>query len=120
RPSLALTTGPVVAPPSRDDGHARSSLLRLGRDCIALVSTLLLAVACNQDLKARPPVENRLYYPTGVAVIPPADPDAGLGRLYVANSNFDRRFDIGWVTAVNLDQVRAPDGRSLPLPGGTM
>jgi len=120
RPSLALTTGPVVAPPSRDGGHARSSLLGLGRDCIALVSTLLLAVACNQDLKARPPVENRLYYPTGVAVIPPADPDAGLGRLYVANSNFDRRFDIGWVSVLNLDQVRSLDGRSLPLPGGSM
>jgi hypothetical protein len=93
----------------------RALLMRL-----TLVSTLLLAVACNQDLKARPPVETRLYYPTGVAVVPPADPDAGLGRLYVANSNFDRRFDVGWVTAVNLDQVRTPDGRTLPLPGGAL
>jgi len=93
----------------------RALLMRL-----TLVSTLLLAVACNQDLKARPPVETRLYYPTGVAVVPPADPDAGLGRLYVANSNFDRRFDVGWVTAVNLDQIRTPDGRTLPLPGGAL
>ena len=121
RRSLALAADP---------GHAPSSLLGLGRDCVAihrstrsvsaLVPLLLLAVACNQDLKPRPPVDFRLYYPTGVAVVPPLDPDAGLGRLYVANSNFDRRFDVGWVTAVNLDQVRAPDGRSLPLPGGTM
>ena len=121
RRSLALAADP---------GHVPSSLLGLGRDCVAilrstrsvsaLVPLLLLAVACNQDLKPRPPVDFRLYYPTGVAVVPPLDPDAGLGRLYVANSNFDRRFDVGWVTAVNLDQVRAPDGRSLPLPGGTM
>jgi|GEM_PF-302143 hypothetical protein len=128
RPSLALAADPVVAPPSRDDGHAPSSFLALGRDCgaiirstqvvSALASTLLLAVACDRSLTARPPVENRLYYPSGVAFAAAAD--GGLGRLYVANSNFDRRFDIGWVTAVDLAQVRtsADDGaRPLPLPG---
>ena len=128
RPSLALTTDPVVAPPSRGDGHAPSSLLGFGRDCVAIIrsirvvsalaSTLLLAVACNRDLTARPPVESRLYYPSGVAFAPATD--GGLGRLYVANSNFDRRFDIGWVTAIDLAQARtsADDGaRSLPLPG---
>ena len=67
----------------------RALLMRL-----TLASTLLLAVACNRDLTARPPVETRLYYPSGVAFAPAAD--GGLGRLYVANSNFDRRFDIGW------------------------
>ena len=93
----------------------RALLMRL-----TLASTLLLAVACNKDLIPRPPVETRLYYPTGVAVVPPADPDGGLGRLYVANSNFDRRFDVGWVTVVDLDRVSSPDGRTLPLPGGAM
>jgi hypothetical protein len=128
RPSRALTTDPIVAPPSRDDGHAPSSLLGLGRDCVAIIrsiqvvsalaSLLLLAVACNRELTARPPVESRLYYPSGVAFAPA--PDGGLGRLFVANSNFDRRFDIGWVTAIDLGQVRtsADDGaRALPLPG---
>ena len=83
----------------------------------SLVSTLLLAVACNQELTTRPPLESRLYYPTGVAFVPPASSDGGVGRLYVASSDFDRRFDVGWVTAVDLAQVRAPDGRSLPPPG---
>ena len=128
RPSLALTTDPVVAPPSGDDGRAPSTLLGFGRDCVAIIrsiqvvsalaSLLLLAVACNQDLKARPPVETRLYYPSGVAVVPAAD--GGLGWLYVANSNIDRRFDEGWLTAVDLSQVRTsePDGgRALPVPG---
>ncbi|HUM12594.1 MAG TPA: hypothetical protein VLT82_16730 [Myxococcaceae bacterium] len=85
-----------------------------------LVPTLLLAVACNRDLVPRPPVETRLYYPTGVAFVPPASPDGGLGRLYVASSNFDRRFDIGWVTAVDLAQVRTAEGRTLPLPGAAV
>ena len=93
----------------------RALLMRL-----TLASTLLLAVACNKDLTARPPVESRLYYPSGLAVVPPADPDGGLGWLYVASSNFDRRFDVGWVTAIDLNQVRSPDGRSLPPPGGVM
>lgn len=93
----------------------RALLMRL-----ALASTLLLAVACNQDLVARPPVETRLYYPTGVAFVLPASPDGGLGRLYVASSDFDRRFDVGWVTAVDLAQVRSPDGRTLPLPGAAV
>jgi hypothetical protein len=90
----------------------RALLMRL-----TLASLLFLAVACNKDLLPRPPVESRLYYPSGVAFAPPADLDGGLGRLYVANSDFDRRFDVGWVTAVDLSQVRSPDGRSLPLPG---
>ncbi|HEY1418165.1 MAG TPA: hypothetical protein VGF41_09670, partial [Myxococcaceae bacterium] len=90
----------------------RAPLMRL-----TLASLLFLAVACNKDLLPRPPVESRLYYPSGVAFVPPADLDGGLGRLYVANSDFDRRFDVGWVTAVDLSQVRSPDGRTLPLPG---
>ena len=91
----------------------RALLMRL-----SLVSLLLLAVACNQDLKPRPPVETRLYYPSGLAIVPASD--GGLGWLYVANSNFDRRFDVGWLTAVDLSQVRtaeADGGRALPLPG---
>lgn len=90
----------------------RALLMRL-----ALVSVLLLAVACNQDLVLRPPVETRLYYPTGLAFVPPTDLDAGVGWIYVASSNFDRRFDVGWVTAVDLARVRSPDGRGLPPPG---
>ena len=37
RPSLALAADPVVTPPSRDDGHAPSSLLGLGLDCGAII-----------------------------------------------------------------------------------
>jgi hypothetical protein len=88
----------------------RALLMRL-----APVLLALLVVGCNQDLKPRPPLTNRLYYPTGVAFAPAAD--GGLGRLWVANSDFDRRFDVGWVTTVDLAQVRADGGVVLPAPG---
>jgi hypothetical protein len=76
---------------------------------------VLLLVGCNQDLKSRPPLTDRLYYPTGLAFAPGAD--GGLGRLWVASSDFDRRFDTGWVTTIDLEQVRSSDGGVLPPPG---
>ena len=48
----------------------RALLMRL-----TLASLLFLAVACNKDLLPRPPVESRLYYPSGVAFVPPGGPD---------------------------------------------
>jgi hypothetical protein len=94
----------------------RALLMRPTLTFSAFASLLLLAVACNQDLNPRPPVETRLYYPSGLAVVPAND--GGLGWLYVANSNFDHRFDVGWLTAIDLSQVRTSDGaRALPLPG---
>ena len=85
-----------------------------------LVLVPLLAIGCDRALDPRPPVSFRLYYPTGIAFAPPSDPDAGVGALWVANSNFDRRFDIGWVTPIDLSTIRSDDGRSLPPPGGTV
>lgn len=77
--------------------------------------TLLVATACNKTLATRPPLSERLYYPTGVAFVAPAD--GGLGRIYAASSNFDRRFETGWVTSIDLSAVRSQDGRGLPPPG---
>ncbi len=45
RPSLALVADPVVAPPSRDDGHAPSLLLGLGRDCGAIIRSIQVVSA---------------------------------------------------------------------------
>jgi len=56
RPSLALAADPVVTPPSRDDGHAPSSLLGLGLDCGAIIrstqvvsalAAVLLSAGCS-------------------------------------------------------------------------
>jgi hypothetical protein len=88
----------------------RALLMRL-----APLLLTLLVVGCNKDLAQRPPLSNRLYYPTGVAFAPAAD--GGLGRLWVANADFDRRFDVGWVTTIDLGQVRSSDDGGLPAPG---
>ena len=79
------------------------------------LSLLLVATACNKTLATRPPLPGRLYYPTGLAFVPPSD--GGVGRIYVASSNFDRRFENGWVTSIDLSLVQSSDGRSLPPPG---
>lgn len=89
----------------------RALLMRLTR----LLPLLLVATACNKTLDARPPLAERLYYPTGLALVPGAD--GGVGRIYVASSNFDRRFENGWVTSIDLSLVRDQDNRSLPPPG---
>jgi hypothetical protein len=49
RPSLALAADPVVTPPSRDDGHAPSSLLGLGRDCGAIIRSIQVVSALVDD-----------------------------------------------------------------------
>ena len=90
----------------------RALLMRL----TLLTSLLLVATACNKTLATRPPLPGRLYYPTGLAFVPPAT-DGGVGRIYVASSNFDRRFENGWVTSIDLSLVLSQDGRSLPPPG---
>src|SRR5262245_20187580 len=45
RPSLALAPAPLVAPPSRDGGHAPSSLLGLGRACGAIIRSIQVVSA---------------------------------------------------------------------------
>jgi len=80
-----------------------------------LLTLLLLATACNKTLADRPPLPGRLYYPTGVAFVPPAD--GGVGRIYAASSNFDRRFSNGWVTSIDLSMVTDQLGRTVPPPG---
>src|SRR5678815_4169425 len=49
RPSLALAADLRVAPPSRDDGHAPSSLLGLGRDCGAIIRSIQVVSALVDD-----------------------------------------------------------------------
>jgi peptidyl-prolyl cis-trans isomerase A (cyclophilin A) len=79
RPSLALAADPVVAAPSRDGGHAPSSLLGLGRDygaiirSIQLVSALVSALALVACEKQPAPAEAPKP-PSPAAAQPPAPP----------------------------------------------
>src|SRR5215468_2345966 len=61
RPSLALAADLRVAPPSRVDGHAPSSLLDLGRDCGAIIRSIqvvstLVSLLVSTSLASAAPV----------------------------------------------------------------
>jgi len=77
---------------------------------VALVAAAAFAVsACTPPPLANPPPADRFYWPGGVAHAA----GAGEGTLYVASTNFDKRYDRGHLTAVALDEV------GLPPFGGT-
>ncbi len=76
----------------------------------------LVAVACAQQAAPKPSPEDRFYFPTGVSFVLP--PGSTSGILYVASSNYDRRYDQGSLLAVNLDRVVAPDRAALGLDAG--
>lgn len=83
-------------------------------------SLLVFAAACfactPQGLPRLPPADS-FHFPAGLAhVDDPSSPGAD-GYLYVAGSNFDRRFDFGAVTAVDLASVGLPAFGD-PVPAG--
>ncbi|MGQ0508237.1 MAG: YncE family protein [Myxococcaceae bacterium] len=78
-------------------------------------SLLILCVAaslsgCVIDSQ-NPPPAGRFYFPTGIVHVPStADED---GTLYVASSNFDKRYSHGTVTSLKLNALRSA---ATPLP----
>src|SRR6476620_8999839 len=71
------------------------------RPLCCLITPLVLASGCAPEAKPRPPPTDAFYFPTGIAHAPFGGTDAGL--LIVASSNFDKRYDFGSLTSVNLD-----------------
>ena len=76
---------------------------------------VLAHVACAQDLPLEgAPPGTLFYYPMSVAA--PLDPNTGdlvNDTVYIVSTNFDQRFDSGWVTELNvpaLQQVLATAG----------
>jgi DNA-binding beta-propeller fold protein YncE len=78
-----------------------------------LITAVAVLSACPPAIPPNPPPVQQFYFPSGVAFVPSATPD---GVLYVANGNFDRLFDTGSVTAIDLSKVGTPTQR-LPLFG---
>ncbi|MBI3178507.1 MAG: hypothetical protein HYZ27_02525 [Deltaproteobacteria bacterium] len=72
---------------------------------------LLLLSACARDLEGQEPRNRTLYYPMSLAVHdPPGSTDPDEQRyLYVLSSNFDLRYNAGWVSAIDLDVLVAAD-----------
>ena len=79
--------------------------MRPGRSqSAAAVATALVVAACTPPPVANPPPEDRFYWPAGVVHAP----GEGEGTLYVASTNFDKRYDRGHLSAVPLDEVGLP------------
>lgn len=75
----------------------------MSKFCIRLaVGTMvaLLAWGCARQLPGEEPTPNTLYYPIGVAVHGGEQPTA-----YVVSSNFDLRYNSGWVSVVDVTSL---------------
>lgn len=71
----------------------------------ALLIAVLCLTACTEKKKNLPPPD-RFYFPSGIHHA--QNPAGGEGFLYVISANFDRRYDDGLLTAVDLDRVGLP------------
>jgi hypothetical protein len=69
-----------------------------------VLTSFVLLAACNPTGFVRPPPSGVFYYPTGLALS--GDPASRV--LYVAGSNFDKRYDSGMLTAVRLADLGLP------------
>ena len=68
-----------------------------------LCAALAFALACDLNNPGDAPPEGTLYFPTALALS--GDGDGAPDHLYVANSNFDLRFNAGSVQAFDLDAI---------------
>lgn len=75
---------------------------------LILISALVWA-GCAAETEPQHPPRDRFVYPSGIVHLPVAnDPARPLGSLYVASANFDKCFDTGAVTALDLDALKLP------------
>ncbi len=77
--------------------------------------SLVLGQACVPQGLLQAPPRGNFYFPTGIAFAD--DASSPMGFLYVANSNFDRRYSSGSVLSVQLDSVGQTSGKRLPPIG---
>lgn len=80
-----------------------------------MVLLLPVLAACPNSTYSNPPPTSRFYFPTGIAHV--EVPGSTEGTLFVANANFDKRYQSGSISAVNLDQVTSADGGAMPVFG---
>jgi hypothetical protein len=74
---------------------------------LILISALVWA-GCAAETEPQPPPTDRFVYPSGIVHLPVSDDPSKQGALYVASANFDKCFDTGAVTALDLDNLGLP------------
>jgi len=75
------------------------------------------SLACEAPQAARPIPEGQLYFPSGMFFARPAAAAETSGALFVASSNFDRRYTNGRITGIDVTSLAcgtAPDGQCVP------
>lgn len=73
----------------------------------------LAQVACAQDLPlTSPPAGTLFYYPMSVAAHQDNTGQFQGDKVYIVNSNFDQRFDAGWVTELDMPTLTQVLGTS--------
>lgn len=86
---------------------------------IAPLCLLLLLAACPLGTNANPPPAGQFYYPTGLVHVD--SPQSTDGVLFVANSNWDKRWEAGSIMALNLGHLGngglPPFGQAVPETG---
>ncbi|GAC1368724.1 MAG: hypothetical protein NVSMB47_19170 [Polyangiales bacterium] len=82
---------------------------RLARALLPLIPFGLGAAAalggCYASSKGNDPPDASLYFPVGLALSQSRDGAAGPRYLFVVNSNFDLRYNAGWVQAIDVQKV---------------
>jgi DNA-binding beta-propeller fold protein YncE len=71
------------------------------KSLFALTVLATVGASCARNLDGIEPPKNALYFPISVAV------SADQRYAYVANSNFDLRYNAGWVSVIDLDAALA-------------
>jgi hypothetical protein len=69
-----------------------------------LVTGLVLAGGCARELEGEDPPAKAFYYPVGITVTPGCA-TAVKCYAYVVNSNFDLRYNSGWISEVDVDAL---------------
>jgi hypothetical protein len=84
----------------------------------SLLVVVAASLACDSSSFARVlPPPGQLYFPSGMYLAQPTGAPESSGTLVVASSNFDRRYDKGRLTAIDLPSLScsaAPAGACLP------
>ncbi len=85
-----------------------------------VTGSLLVALGlagCNFSQAGIDPIPNTLNFPMAIALSPATNAEGEPRYLFVANSNFNLRFNAGSLWAIDLDAVEAEIGRTQGCPG---
>lgn len=70
-----------------------------------LPAALAASLACESPQAARPIPDGQIYFPTGMFFAHPAAAPETSGALFVASSNFDRRYGNGRITGIDVSSL---------------